>query len=245
MVSQCNYVALRVEDVVVQRIIVLHRQRLIVLVIDEVDGLAAARLTGHEAAEGREIILRRAHGLAAANARHIIGIAYVRAADLGRCQSASLRPRERAAVVILRRISAGVGDRIAAVRRQQVAPRTVAVGIIIGRRAANFFALNVSCGVVGVLIVRSPDHRRGKLPLLVVAIGRARRCRAARIEDLDEASVAVVVAIIAMGIAGVYFTVEITLQAAKYSLSSRSHCTRSYFCNSLNPNITTNIATIS
>ena len=129
LVRPCrDYVALRVEDVIVQRIIVLHRQRLVVLVVDEVDGLAAARLTGHEAAEGREIIRRRAHGLAAANAGHIIGIAYVRAADLGRCQSAPLRPRERAAVVILRRISAGVGDGIAAIRRQQVAPRAVAVG---------------------------------------------------------------------------------------------------------------------
>lgn len=48
-----------------------------------------------------------------------------RAADLGRRQSAPLRPRERAAVVILRRVAAGVGDRIAAVRRQQVAPRAV------------------------------------------------------------------------------------------------------------------------
>ena len=163
-----------IKDVIVQRIIVLHRQRLIVLVVDEVDGLAAARLTGHEAAEGREIILRRAHGLAAANTRHIVGIAYVRAADLGRCQSASLRPRERAAVVILRRVAARVGDRAAVVRRQQVAPRAVAVGII-GRRASNFFALNVACGVVAVLIARSPDCRRGKLPLLVVAIGRAGR----------------------------------------------------------------------
>ena len=201
-------------------------------------------MTYHESAEGREVILRRAHGLAAANARHIVGIAYVRSADLGRCQSASLRPCERAAVVILRRVAARVGDRAAVVRRQQVAPRTVAVGII-GRRASNFFALNIACGVIGVGITRSADRRRGKLPLLVIAIGRARRCRAARIEDLDEASVAVIMAIIAMGIAGVYFTVEITLQAAKYSLSSRSHCTRSYFCNSLNPNITTNIATIS
>ena len=244
MVSQCNYVALRVEHIIVQRIIVLHCQRLVILVIDEVDGLAAASLTYHKAAEGREIILRRTHGLAAANARHIVGIAYVRAADLGRRQSAPLRPCESASVVILRRVAAGVGDRAAVVCRQQVAPRAVAVGII-GRRASNFFALNVARGVVGVGITRSADHRRGKLPLLVVAIGRARRCRAARIEDLDEASVAVVVAIIAMGIAGVYFTVEITLQAAKYSLSSRSHCTRSYFCNSLNPNITTNIATIS
>ena len=174
-VDYTDNVALRVEDVVVQRIIVLHRQRLVVLVVDEVDGLAAARLTGHKAAEGREIIRRRPHGLAAANARHIVGIAYIRAADLGRRQSASLRPCERASVVILRRISAGVGDRAAVVRRQQVAPRTVAVGIIIGRRAANFFALNVARGVVGVLIVRSPDRRRGELPLLVVAISGAGR----------------------------------------------------------------------
>ena len=174
MVSQCNYVALRVEHIIVQRIIVLHCQRLVILVIDEVDGLAAARLTYHESAEGREVILRRAHGLAAANTGHVVGIAYVRAADLGRCQSASLRPRERAAVVILRRVAARVGDRAAVVRRQQIAPRTVAVGII-GRRASNFFALNIARGVVAVLISRSADRRRGKLPLLVVAISGAGR----------------------------------------------------------------------
>ena len=243
-VDYADNVALRVEHIIVQRIIVLHRQRLIVLVVDEVDGLAAARLPRHEAAEGSELIRRRAHGLAAANTGHIIGIAYVRAADLRRRQSASLRPRERAAVVILRGISAGVGDGITAICRQQVAPRAVAVGII-GRRASNFFALNIACGVIGVGITRSADRRRGKLPLLVIAVGRAHARRIARIEDLNQTAVAVIMAIIAMGIAGVYFTVEITLQAAKYSLSSRSHCTRSYFCNSLNPNITTNIATIS
>ena len=174
-VDYTDNVALRVEHIIVQRIIVLHLQRLVVLVVDEVDGLAAARLPRHEAAEGRELIRRRAHGLAAANASHIIGIAYVRAADLRRRQSASLRPRERAAVVILRRVAARVGDRAAVVRRQQVAPRTVAVGIIIGRRAANFFALNVARGVVAVLISRSADRRRCELPLLVIAVGRTGR----------------------------------------------------------------------
>ena len=173
-VDYANNVALRVEHIIVQRIIVLHCQRLVILVVDEVDGLAAARLPRHEAAEGREIILRRAHGLAAANTGHIIGIAYVRAADLGRCQSASLRPRERAAVVILRRVAARVGYGITAICRQQVAPRTVAVGVI-GRRASNFFALNIACGVIGVGISRSADRRRGKLPLLVVAIDCAGR----------------------------------------------------------------------
>ena len=173
-VDDSNDIALRVEHIIVQCIIVLHRQRLIVLVIDEVDDLAAARLTRNKPAKGRELIRRRANGLAAANAGHVVGIAYVRAADLGRCQSASLRPRERAAVVILRRISAGVGDRAAVVRRQQIAPRTVAVGII-GRRASNFFALNIACGVIGVGISRSADRRRGKLPLLVVAIDCAGR----------------------------------------------------------------------
>ena len=169
-VNDTDNVALRVEHIIVQRIIVLHRQRLVVLVVDEVDGLAAARLPRHEAAEGREIILRRAHGLAAANTGHIVGIAYVRAADLGRRQSASLRPRERAAVVILRRVAAAVGYTFPVIRRQQIAPCAVAVGII-GRRASNFFALNVARGVVGVGITRSADRRRGKLPLLVVAIG--------------------------------------------------------------------------
>ena len=173
-VDYTDNVALRVEHIIVQRIIVLHRQRLVILVIDEVDSLAAARLTGHEAAEGREIILRRAHGLAAANTGHVVGIAYVRAADLRRRQSAPLRPCESASVVILRRVAAGVGDRAAVVRRQQVAPRAVAVGII-GRRASNFFALNVARGVVGVGITRSADRRRGKLPLLVVAIDCAGR----------------------------------------------------------------------
>ena len=134
----------------------------------------AARLPRYRSAEGRILICRAAYGLAAANPCHVVGVADVRIAHLCSCQSASLRPRERAAVVILRRVAARVGDRAAVVRRQQVAPRAVAVGII-GRRASNFFALNIACGVIGVGITRSADRRRGKLPLLVVAIGCAGR----------------------------------------------------------------------
>ena len=134
----------------------------------------AARLPRYRSAECRVLICRTAHGLAAANTGHIIGVAYVRAADLRRRQSASLRPRERASVVILRRVAARVGDRAAVVRRQQVAPRAVAVGVI-GRRASNFFALNIARGVVGVGISRSADRRRCELPLLVIAVGRTGR----------------------------------------------------------------------
>ena len=60
-------------------------------------------------------------------------------------------PRERAAVVILRRISARVGDRAAVVRRQQVAPRAVAVGII-GRRAVGVRHGRHAPGIIPVLL---------------------------------------------------------------------------------------------
>ena len=73
-----------------------------------------------------------------------------------------------------------------------------AEGRILICRAAYGLAAANPCHAVGVGISRSADRRRGKLPLLVIAIGRARRCRAARIEDLDQAAVAVVVAIIAI-----------------------------------------------
>ena len=129
-VNDTNNVALCVEYVVVQRAVILHCQRLTALVIDEVNGLAAARLAGHESAEGRELVLRAVYGLAAANARHVVGIAYVRAADRRRRQSAPLRPCERAAVVIPRRVAAAVAAYLMPViRREQVAPRAVAVGV--------------------------------------------------------------------------------------------------------------------
>ena len=149
------------------------------LVIDEVNGLAAARLAGHESAEGRELVLRAVYGLAAANARHVVGVAYVRIADRRRCQPAPLRPCERAAVVIPRWVAAAVvAYLMSVIRREQVAPRAVAVGVI-GRRAADLFALDVARGIIGVGIARAADGRRGKLPLLIVDVGRAVRCRVA------------------------------------------------------------------
>ena len=171
-VDDTDNVALCVEYVVVQRAVILHRQRLIAVIIDEVYGLAAARLTRHESAEGRELILRAVYGLAAANPRHVVGVAYVRIADRCSCQSAPLRPCERAAVVIPRRIAAAVvAYLMPVIRREQVAPRAVAVGVALCR-AADLFALNVSCGVIGVGVACAADGRRGKLPLPVIAVGR-------------------------------------------------------------------------
>ena len=129
-VNDTNDVALRVEYVVVQRAVVLHRQRLIAVIIDEVDRASVPLLTRHESAEGREPVLRAVYGLAAANARHVVGVAYVRAADRRRRQPAPLRPCERAAVVIPRRVAAAVAAYLMPViRREQVAPRAVAVGV--------------------------------------------------------------------------------------------------------------------
>ena len=44
------------------------------------DGLVATRLTRNKPAKGRELICRRAHGLAAANPCHVVGVAVARAA---------------------------------------------------------------------------------------------------------------------------------------------------------------------
>ncbi len=113
----------------------------------------AARLPRYRSAECRVLICRTAYGLAAANTGHIVGIAYVRAADLGRCQSASLRPRERAAVVIFCRVSAAAGYAFPVIRRQQVTPCAVAVGIAVSRRAAVFLrAQQAGCVGAGIAV---------------------------------------------------------------------------------------------
>ena len=183
-VDDTDNIALRVEYVVVQRAVVLHRQRLIAVIIDEVDRASVPLLTRYKSAEGREPVLRAVYGLAAANARHVVGVAYVRIADRCRSQLAPLRPCERAAVVIPRRIAAAVvAYLMPVIRREQVAPRAVAVGVI-GRRAADLFALDVARGVIGVGIARAADGRRGKLPLPVIAVGRRSIAGAMLLPDL-------------------------------------------------------------
>ena len=88
------------------------------------------------------------------------------------------------------------------IRREQVAPRAVAVGVI-GRRAADLFALDVARGVVGVGIARAADSRRGKLPLPVIAVGRyghrgdIRSVDGRAVPDLNQAATLIVEAIIA------------------------------------------------
>jgi len=112
----------------------------------------AARLPRYRSAECREIILRRAHGLAAANTGHIVGIAYVRAVDLRRCQLAALRPCKRAAVVIFFRVSSAAGYAFPVIRRQQVTPCAVAVGIAVARAAVFLRAQVAGCVGAGIAV---------------------------------------------------------------------------------------------
>ena len=88
------------------------------------------------------------------------------------------------------------------IRREQVAPCAVAVGVALCR-AADLFALDVARGVIGVDIARAADRRRGKLPLPVIAVGRyghrgdIRSVDGRAVPDLCQAAALIVEAIVA------------------------------------------------
>ena len=112
----------------------------------------AARLPRYKSAECRVLICRTAYGLAAANPCHVVGVADVRIAHLCSCQLAALRPCKRAAVVIFCRVSAAVGYTFPVIRRQQIAPCAVAVGIAVARAAVGLRAQVAGCVGAGIAV---------------------------------------------------------------------------------------------
>ena len=97
-IQKGNDVALRVKDVVVERrgraVVVDHGERLVAIVIDKLERLAAP-LLAHDLAGERRVIVRRAvDRFAGTDAGHVVGVLHGLAIHDGLCKLAALRPRE-------------------------------------------------------------------------------------------------------------------------------------------------------
>ena len=121
-VQQRNDVALRVENVVVERrgraVVIDHGERLAAIVIDKLERLAAPLLP-HDLAGERGVVVRRAvDRFAGTDAGHVVGVGDLLAVDRCGGKLASLRPREGIvlAVVVIGAVGRDVFD-------HQVAPR--------------------------------------------------------------------------------------------------------------------------
>ena len=173
-VQQRDDIALRVEDVVVERrgraIVIDHGERLVAVVVDKLEGLIAPLLT-HDLAGERGVVVRRAiDRFAGADTGHIVGVGNVLAVDRRGGKLPSLRPREGIvpAVVVRDRVAGGrevarlalafVEDvlRCAAGRdaREQVRPRGVRVAEGLCDRAVFRNIPDVARRVVGAAVQR-------------------------------------------------------------------------------------------
>lgn len=97
-VQQRNDVALRVENVVVERrgraVVVDHGERLAAVVVDKLKRFAVP-LLAHDLAGERRVIVRRAvDRFAGTDAGHVVGVLHGLASHDGLCKLAALRPRE-------------------------------------------------------------------------------------------------------------------------------------------------------
>ena len=133
-VQQRNDVALRVEDVVVERrgraVVVDHGERLVAVVIDKLERLIAPLLP-HDLAGERGVIVRRAvDRFAGADTGHVVGVGDLLAVDRRGGELPSLRPREGIvlAVIVIVRDGVAGGREVARLRLaliQDVLGRTV------------------------------------------------------------------------------------------------------------------------
>ena len=167
-VQQRNDVALRVEDIVVERrgraVVVDHGERLVAIVIDKLERLAAPSLP-HDLAGERGVVVRRAvDRFAGANARHVVGVLHGLAIHDGLCKLAALRPREGIvlAVVVRDRVAGGrevarlrlpliqdiLGRTVCRHAREQIRPRGVGVAKGLRDRAVFRDAADVARRVV-------------------------------------------------------------------------------------------------
>ena len=131
-VQQRDDIALRVEDVVVERrgraVVIDHGERLVAVVIDELERLAAPLLP-HDLAGERGVIVRRAvDRFAGADAGHVVGVGDLLAVDRRGGELPSLRPREGIVLAVIVRDGVAGGREVARLRLpliQDVLGRTV------------------------------------------------------------------------------------------------------------------------
>ena len=190
-VQQRNDVALRVEDIVVERrgraVVVDHGERLVAVVIDKLERLIAPLLP-HDLAGKRHVVVRRAvDRFTGADTGHVVSIGDLLAVHRRGSELTALRPREGVvlAVIICNRVAGGrevarlglafVENvlRGAAGRdaREQVRPRGVRVAKGLRDRAVLRDAADVARRVVGIAEGRAAAVFLGhQLALRVVAI---------------------------------------------------------------------------
>ena len=190
-VQQRNDVALRVEDVVVERrgraIVIDHGERLVAVVIDELERLAAPLLP-HDLAGERGVIVRRAvDRFAGADTGHVVSIGDLLAVDRCGGELPSFRPREGIVLAVVVRNWVAGGREVARLRlpliqdilgravrrhaREQIRPRGVGVAKGLRDRAVLRNTADVARRVVGIEESRAAAVFLGhQLALRVVAI---------------------------------------------------------------------------
>ena len=173
-VQQRNDVALRIEDVVVERrgraVVIDHGERLVAVVIDKLERLAAPSLP-HDLAGKRCVVVRRAvDRLAGADAGHVVGVGDLLAVDRCGGELAALRPREGIVLAVVVRDGVAGGWEVARLRlpliqdvlgravrrhaREQIRPRGVRVTKGLERCAAPCNTPDVARRVVTVAAQR-------------------------------------------------------------------------------------------
>ena len=147
-----------------------HRERLVAVVVDKLEGLIAPLLP-HDLAGERGVVVRRAvDRLAGADTGHIVGVGNVLAVDRRGGELAALRPREGIvlAVVVRNRVAGGrevarlrlpliqdiLGRAVRRHAREQIRPRGVRVAKGLRDRAAFRNAPDVARRVVGAAAQR-------------------------------------------------------------------------------------------
>ena len=174
-IQKGNDVALRVEDIVVERrgraVVVDHGERLVAVVIHELERLAAPLLP-HDLAGERGVIVRRAvDRFAGADAGHVVGVRNLLTVHRRGGELAALRPREGVLLaVVIRNGVAGnrvtghdtvIRTRLPLVldgfrgtagchAREQIGPRGVRVTKGLGDRAVFRDAADIARRVVGI-----------------------------------------------------------------------------------------------
>ena len=173
-VQQRNDVALRVENVVVERrgraVVVDHGERLVAVVIDKLERLAAPSLP-HDLAGERGVVVRRAvDRFAGTDTGHVISIGDLLPVDRRGGELAALRPREGIVLAVVVRDGVAGGWEVARLRlsliqdilgravrrhaREQIRPRGVRVTKGLCDRAVFRNTPNVARRVVGAAVQR-------------------------------------------------------------------------------------------
>ena len=173
-VQQRNDVALRVEDVVVERrgraVVVDHGERLVAVVIDKLERLAAPSLP-HDLAGERGVVVRRAvDRLAGADTGHVISIGDLLPVDRRGGELAALRPREGIVLAVVVRNRVAGGREVARLglalvenvlrgaagchAREQIGPRGIRVAEGLRDRAVLRDAADIARRIVGAAAQR-------------------------------------------------------------------------------------------